>query len=82
MSNKIRIPDVIHMFKAYRAKPGNLCWGSLHIVLDDGNFEDSSVEFCRGYAVENGDSDGEVLARLLLKMSKTQRKKLYYDRTL
>ena len=26
----------------------------LHVVLDDGNIEDSSVEFCIGFAQESG----------------------------
>ena len=38
---------------------------------------DSNVEFCRKWAVEHGDADGEYLAAILLRMSRTQRMKLY-----
>jgi hypothetical protein len=50
--------------------------GPLHIVLDDGNVTDDCVEHCIGSAVEAGDAFGELLARLLLRMSKTQRLKV------
>jgi hypothetical protein len=50
--------------------------GSLHIVLDDGNVEDSSVQFCIDYAKKNGDEVGVKLGEILLTMSKTQRDKL------
>jgi hypothetical protein len=45
-------------------------------VLDDGNLDDGSVEFCIGIAEERGDADGAALARLMLLMSKTQRGRL------
>jgi hypothetical protein len=47
--------------------------GALHIVLDDGNIGDDSVRFCIDGAREDGDRFGELLASVLLKMSKTQR---------
>jgi hypothetical protein len=71
---KPTIPDVVERFAAYYAK--NLAWGSLHIVLDDGNVEDSSVKFCIENAQERGDVEGKGLAEILLQMSKTQRAKL------
>lgn len=83
---KPTIPEVLPDFLAYyRQHPA---WGALHIVLDDGNVLDRDVEFCIKYAAENGDAEGERLARILLKMSVTQRAKLdakvdaaYYGRT-
>lgn len=77
MNDKPTVPEVLPIMRAYYAKPDNLAGGSLHIVLDDGNIETSSVEFCREYAHKNNDPDGVALAELLLKMSYTQRKKLY-----
>jgi len=71
---RITIPEVIERFREYQAK--NPAWGSLHIVLDDGNVEDHSVLFCYQYAIEKQDLEGADLALLLLKMSKTQRLKL------
>lgn len=64
------------MIRAYYDKPGNECGGSLHIVLDDGNIEDGCIVFCRDWARERGDVDGERLAEMLLQMSRTQRKKV------
>ncbi len=61
-------------FKAYHEK--NPAWGVMHIVLDDGNYEDHCVEFCIKVAKENGDLEGLELAEILLKKSWTQRKKI------
>jgi len=77
VNDKPTVPEVLPIVKAYYAKPNNGVGGSLHIVLDDGNVETSSVEFCKEYARQNNDLDGVALAELLLKMSYTQRKKLY-----
>lgn len=61
-------------FRAYHRK--NITWGSLHIVLDDLNLEDHSVEFCLSYAKENGDREGAELAEILRKLSRTQRRRI------
>lgn len=55
----------------YRRNP---VWGRLHIVLEDGNFDDGSVVHCllRSYTDEEFE-----LACLLLAMSKTQRVRTY-----
>ena len=71
---KPTIPEVVERFAAYFA--ANPAWGSLHVVLDDGNVADSSVQFCIEYAAERGDDEGAALGRVLLTMSKTQRSKL------
>lgn len=73
---KPTIPDVLPMVRAYYASPGNELGGSLHIVLEDSNIADRHVEFCAQYAREHGDSAGLVLALTLLRMSKTQRRRL------
>lgn len=70
------IPDVVDRFAGYYAAPGNGAWGSLHIVLDDGNVRNHDVTFCIEQAQEKGDVEGEALGRILLSMSKTQRLKL------
>lgn len=69
-------PEVAPMVRAYYGKPGNEAGGALHVVLDDCNVDDASVAFCVNEAIEQGDADGEALARKLLAMSKTQRRKL------
>ena len=71
---KPTIPDVMPLVDAYYCK--NPTGGSLHIVLDDGNVDDSHVVFCLKRAEENNDLDGVRIAKLLLRMSKTQRLKL------
>ena len=73
---KISIPDVIERFRAYHNLDGNGAWGSLHVVLDDGNVDDHSVKHCIHWAHERNDIEGQELAKILLNMSKTQRKKL------
>ena len=73
---KLTIPDVRPHVDAYLSKRENTCGGSLHIVLDDGNIKDSDITFCRGYAEDKGDSEGVILCDLLIKLTKTQRRKL------
>lgn len=73
---KPSIPDVLEKFAAYYKKPENGAWGSLHIVLADGNLGDSSVKFCIDWAEQNNDPDGRELGEILLTMSKSQRLRL------
>jgi hypothetical protein len=68
------IPEVVDDFVRYHDREP--VWGSMHIVLDDDNVEDSSVQFCIDFAKEKGDVEGERLARILLTMSRTQRLRL------
>jgi len=71
---KPAIPDVLDDFAAYyRAHPA---WGSLHIVLDDGNVSDGNVAYCIEWAEECGDVEGARLGRVLLTMSRTQRRRI------
>lgn len=53
----------------------------LHIVTDDGNVEQSDAEYCLAAAREAGHADCLAAAELLVRMSSTQRGKLYraYD---
>lgn len=73
-SGRPTIPEVVADFARYYAD--NPTWGSLHIVLDDYNVEDSHVDFCISFAEQKGDTEGLRLAKILRSMSKTQRKKL------
>jgi len=74
--SKPTVPEVLPLVKAYYSKPGNGAGGNLHIVLDDGNVTDGDIQFCSDQAQAYADEDGMHLCRLLLQMSKTQRKKL------
>jgi hypothetical protein len=76
LAAKPTIPDVVPLIRAYYAKPGNGAGGNLHIILDDGNVKDDNVKFCLTQAREAGDKDGVRLAELLLRTSKTQRRKI------
>ena len=72
-----KVPNVreyVPRFTAYLRE--NCVWGSLHVVLEDGNVGDSSVDYCIESAVAKGDTEGEALARILRDMSRTQRSKL------
>ena len=64
---------------SYDNQPGNAAGGSLHIILDDGNIEDNSVQYCIQYAIEHKDRPGENLARKLLLLSWRQRARLYLN---
>lgn len=69
-------PEVESLVKAFYKLDGNGAGGSLHIVLDDYNWERGHIEFCVGYAIEKGDAPGEWLARVLLMLSPSQRRKI------
>lgn len=61
---------------AYYDLPDHTTGGNLHIVLDDGNVEDSSILWCRRHAASEGDYISMLLADLLLQLDIEQRKNL------
>jgi hypothetical protein len=69
-----QVPDVVDRFVAYYRE--NPAWGSLHVVMDDGNW--GSVDFCKWWAMEQipPDREGWELADILGQMTTTQRRKL------
>jgi len=75
--NRPTVPEVYPLIIDYYKKPDNNCGGSLHCVLDDGNLDDQNIIFSIGHAHEESDEDGVRLGELLLRMSITQRRKLY-----
>jgi hypothetical protein len=77
IDSNITVTKLIEECKKYYALPNNSVGGSLHIVLDDGNIHDEHVKFCIGYAEGKNDNEGVLLGKMILKASKTQRKKLY-----
>ena len=76
-TNKKTVPEVMPLIIDYYSKEENGAGGSLHIVLNDGNIDDDSIIWCINYAKEKGDKDGVKLGKILLGMSKTQRRKIY-----
>jgi len=86
MSRKPTVPEVLPMVRQYYAQ-GHGAGGCLHIVLDDGNVRDDDVRWClidprelSGPFIGEVDRDAAWLAHVLLRMSRTQRAKLYADR--
>lgn len=67
--------DQYLLFKSYHER--ELCWGSLHIVMDDGNLEDSNVQFCMNWARVENDADGFMIAVILSEKTIEERQKLY-----
>ena len=61
----------VAFFECYEIS--NIEYGSLHIVLSDGNISDSSIESCYGYAVEQGDIVGAYLASQLIRVPYVER---------
>lgn len=74
--DKPTVPEVAPLVRALYASPGGGVGCCLHIVLDDGNVDDKSVDFCLRTALMRGHPECERLALLLRRMSKTQRLKL------
>lgn len=75
--NKPTVPEVLPLVNALYSTYEGCVGCCLHNVLDDGNIEDSSVVFCLEWAKEQGHPKCIELAELLVRMSKTQRNKLY-----
>lgn len=73
---KPTVPEVLPSVRALYASPGGGAGCCLHIVLDDTNVDDDCVDYCIYYATENGHEQCLALARVLRRMSKTQRLKL------
>lgn len=52
--------------------------GALHIVLDDGNVEDHHIHWCLENSIsEAKDEEAEYIANELLKLTESEREKLY-----
>lgn len=79
--NRPTVPQVAPLVAALYAGPGLGNVGCcLHIVLDDGNCEDSSVDFCIQWALDRSCTGCVTLGRLLRRMSWTQRQKVRHAR--
>jgi hypothetical protein len=71
---KPTVPELLPLVAAIYSRSVVGC--CLHIVLDDENIRDSDVKFCLERAKERGHDDCLQAATLLLRMSKTQRKRI------
>jgi hypothetical protein len=78
LSEAPTVDEVIRAAKAYYCeRPENACGGSLHVVLDDGNTDHASVEFCRRSAIDHADNSGALLANLLGYLTEGQRQEVF-----
>lgn len=64
--------NIYVVVREFYSLDGNGAGGSLHIVLDDNNYERDYVRSCLGYAQEKGDLAGIRMAQLLLTLSDEQ----------
>lgn len=74
-----RVPEVQRLIDAYYQFEQCAVGGDLHIVLNDRNWDDSTIQWCMDHAGEYGDREPEcakLLGRLLLLITKTQRGRL------
>jgi hypothetical protein len=73
---KPTVPEVLPLVQALYARWDGGAGCCMHILLDDTNVDDDSARFCLQRARETGHPDCLALGELLVRMSKTQRRKL------
>ena len=66
--------DLLPAVRAIYAR--HLAGCCLHIVLDDGNLEDSSVDVCIAHSIREGHAECETLARNIRSLTGSQRRLL------
>lgn len=72
-----RIGKLANLIAEYYKKEGNGCGGNCHLILDDGNLEDSDIQFCKGYCAHANDDDGLYIMREMLSLNPEERQKVY-----
>lgn len=70
------VPEVLPRARSHMERT-DWIGGALHVSLSDGNLGDDSLEFCARKAHEQGDAEAEEIARLMLQMTGTQRRRIY-----
>ncbi|EHP94893.1 hypothetical protein [Methylorubrum extorquens] len=65
------------LLPALQAIESNFCAGSLHIVMEDGNLDDTCVQYAIDDAVKDGNAEEERIARALAALSYNERVALY-----
>jgi hypothetical protein len=74
---KPTVPEVLPLVNAIYAREHGGVGCCLHVVTDDGNTEQGHVDGCLELAIERGHEDCIAAARLLARMSRTQRTAIY-----
>jgi hypothetical protein len=64
---------ITDLIRIYEEREGNENGGSLHIVLEDGNVQDSSLTYCVEYALEQKDFLAAEIATMLLQFNPEDR---------
>ena len=75
MADRLTVPEVQPFVDRYLDDNAN--GGNLHVVLMDGNIDNSHIEWCLKQATDEGDINGAELAAMLLRLTKTQRRKIH-----
>ena len=70
---KPTLPEVRPLVDAYYKLEGNLAGGELHSVLDDCNYERSSIRYCISAATKR---ESRLLGWVLIMLSNSQRRRL------
>lgn len=70
-------PVIKDLIEYYCELPNNEVGGYLHIILSDGNTEDSDIAFCREECQIHGDTLGELICDLLLQFTEEEREVMY-----
>lgn len=63
-----KMDELLSYCKRLYQLPGCGAGGCLHILLDDNNYRDSDLEFCRKYCEENAEGEERELAMKILDM--------------
>jgi len=72
-------PRLKELIAYYYQMPDKGAGGYLHIVLDDGNVDFSSIQFCQNECEEHGDTFGRFLCDILLQFTKKELEEMYKD---
>jgi hypothetical protein len=73
---KNRISELIAIY-LFEFKKQDECGGDLHVILEDGNVDNESIEICRKWCVESNDIFGVLICDTLLLLGERRRWNLY-----
>jgi hypothetical protein len=72
------VPDVLPLVRQiYERHCAGCC---LHIMTDDCNIEQGHADFCLDWAKRQGHDDCIRAAEMMVQMTETQRKRIYYEK--
>lgn len=76
LENKLK-PLLPELIQYYREELDNPTGGNLHIVLEDGNVDESSIWFCQEETGKKADTFGYFLATLMRSFTEDELEKYY-----